>query len=281
LLYYTILFDISIEIFFAHTSFKWTNNAKANAGVTVIIIGLKPVSLKSTRKIIFEGKISKDVGKINAYLTSGNNIFVDRRNTPLANLPSMPKGNMPYDGGHLLLSTEEKNSLLLKYPQIEPIIKRLVGSFEFINGVERWCLWISNDNLKLALSVPEIENKIENVKLLRLNSSDSGAKKLALRAHQFREVNETISQSVVVPSVSSENRQYVPIGFITSNTIVTNLAFAIYEAEAWLFALLTSRMHMVWIKAVCGNLKLGLDIHLLLATIPSLSHRFRRHRSRN
>jgi hypothetical protein len=254
-LLWPILFDISIEIFFAHTSFKWTNNAKANAGVTVIIIGLKPVSLKGTRKIIFEGKISKDVGKINAYLTSGNNIFVERRNTPLANLPSMPKGNMPYDGGHLLLSTEEKNSLLLKYPQIEPIIKRLVGSFEFINGVERWCLWISNDNLKLALSVPEIENKIENVKLLRLNSSDSGANKLALRAHQFREVNETISQSVVVPSVSSENRQYVPIGFITSNTIVTNLAFAIYEAEAWLFALLTSRMHMVWIKAVCGNLE--------------------------
>lgn len=253
-LLWSILFEFNIEIGFTHTSFKWTNNAKANAGVTVIIVGIQPNGTKGVKKI-FTHNLSQSVDNINSYLTSGKNVQIHRRNTSISYFPHMPKGNMPYDGGFLILTNDDKEKLINEFPPVRPIIKKLIGSLEFINGLDRWCLWISNQNLDFALSFPPIVERLDKVKKLRLQSSDAGANKLSNRPHQFREINETINQSIVIPSVSSEMREYIPIGFIGNDTIVTNLAFVVYESPAWLFSILTSRIHMTWIRAVCGSLE--------------------------
>ncbi|WP_298355433.1 DNA methyltransferase [Runella sp.] len=253
-LLWPIIFGLNVNIAFAHTSFKWTNNAKANAGVTVIIVGMAPNDRKG-QKVLFTGTLSRKVENISPYLTVGRTIYAERRSIPLTNFPHMPKGNMPYDGGNLILSAEEKVRLVSEYPNTHVLLKRLVGSLEFINGIERWCLWIKNADLDFAYTIPQINHRLNEVKKVRLQSNDAGANKLASRPHQFREINETISHSIVIPSVSSETREYIPIGFIGNDTIITNLAFAIYEAPAWLFSVLTSRMHMTWVRAVCGSLE--------------------------
>ena len=253
-LLWSILFDLEVNIAFAHTSFKWENNAKSNAGVTVIVVGLQPNTLKNIKKI-YTQNLSRTVENINPYLSFGKNIFIQRRSKPLANFTNMPKGNMPYDEGNLILATVEKNILLNEYPYAARFIKKLVGSLEFINGIERWCLWVKDNEVEDASSILPISLRFDKVRKMRLKSADAGANKLASRPYQFREVNETTSQSIVVPSVSSENREYIPMGFIGSDTIITNLAFAIYDAEPWLFSILTSKMHMAWIKAVCGSLE--------------------------
>lgn len=253
-LLWPLIFGISVDIQFAHTSFKWTNNAKDKAAVIVVVVGLQSSYVKSQKRI-FSGIMSVQVDHISPYLIKGTNIFVERKSSPISNFPNMPKGNMPYDGGNLILSTEEKNSLIGENPNASKYIKRLMGSFEFINDAERWCLWIKNDDLEAVKQILSIRDRIEGVRQMRLLSKDLGANKLAERSHQFREVNETVYQSLIIPSVSSENREYIPIGFVGNDTIITNLAFAIYDPPVFLFSLLTSRMHMVWVRAVAGRLK--------------------------
>ncbi len=248
------IFDLNMEIGFAHTSFKWKNNAKANAGVSVVIIGIRNNLLK-TRKFLFFDKKKVVVGNINAYLTHGQNTIVERSHSPISNFPPMPKGNMPYDGGNLILTTKEKDEIIFKYPQAKKFIKKLKGSLEFINGIERWCLWLHDKDYEFAVTIPPINKRLNAVKEIRMKSPDKSANKLSERPHQFREINETVKQSIVIPSVSSENRKYIPIGFVGSDTIITNLAFAIYDAPFWLFSVLTSSMHMTWIRAVCGSLE--------------------------
>lgn len=249
-----IIFDLGINIAFTHTSFKWKNNAKANAAVIVVIVGLQPNDMKGVKKI-FKGDIIRKVENISPYLTAGNHLYVEKRTKPLSSFPNMPKGNMPYDGGNLILSTEEKAKLISNFPDAEKFIKRLIGSFELINGAERWCLWISDNYYTQINKIEPIIDRINAVKQLRLKSTDVGANKLATRPHQFREINETKHQSIVIPSVSSENREYIPIGFVGSDTIITNLAFAIYDSPVWLFSILNSQVHMTWVRAVAGRLK--------------------------
>jgi len=243
----------NIVIEFAYKSFKWQNRAKDNAAVIVVIIGLSTRS--KDVKTIFDNSHKLIVKNISPYLINSNSIFVKRRNSSLSSLPPMPKGNMPYDGGNLILTTEEKNVFLEKFPNANKFIKQLMGSYEFINGIERWCFWIRNMDLNDALVISPIADRIEKVKTMRLNSTDAGAHKLAMRAHQFREINETTTSSIILPSVSSENREYIPMGFIGSNVIVTNLAFAIYDVQSWCLGVLSSKMHMVWVRTVGGRLK--------------------------
>ncbi len=243
----------NLEIFFAHQSFKWTNNAKRNAGVTVVVIGIQNKS-NSLKKIFKNGQYSMNKN-INYYLTAARDIVVERRSKPLSHLPSMPKGNMPYDKGNLILNEREKLELINDYPQSEKILKKLMGSSEFIKGDSRWCLWISNEDLKEAMSIPEVNKRIEEVRKIRLSSTDSGAHKLAERPHQFRETHGSKTHSIIVPSVSSERREYIPVGLLDADTIITNLAFAIYDAEPWIFGVISSRMHMTWVRAVAGRLK--------------------------
>ena len=247
------IFNLDIDISFAYQSFKWTNNANDKAQVFVAIIGLNN-SFKRKPKILFKSNLAKKVSNISPYLIKGSNTYVLKRNKPISSFPSMPKGNMPYDGGNLILEKNELGELLSNSAEYTKLVKKLVGSKEWINGIERWCLWINDSNINIALKSSFVKERIKRVKEMRLSSTDSGAHRLANRAHQFREVKETQNMSIIFPSVSSERRMYVPIGFVSSDTIISNLAFAIYDPEVWMFSVLTSRIHMVWLRITAGYL---------------------------
>lgn len=248
------IFSHNIEICFARTSFKWRNNSKGNTGVTVIVIGLSRIGVIQEKKLYgSEYIIRTDV--ISPYLTTGLNLIVKKRSKPFSSLPIMPKGNMPYDGGNLILSKKEKEQLTDEFPSSSKLIKKLLGSKEFIQGLERWCLWIPDELLEDAMLIPPVKKRIEKVYEIRSDSTDKAAQRLAERSHQFREINSTSSHSIIIPSVSSERREYIPIGFVDDSIIITNLAFAIYDCDPWVFGPLTSKMHNLWIKTVCGSLE--------------------------
>jgi hypothetical protein len=162
---------------------------------------------------------------------------------------------MPYDDGNLLLTPDEKDALITAAPSAEAFIKRLVGSDEFINSIERYCIWIPTDDLSKALAIKQIADRVAKVKKFRLSGKDAAANKLAEKAHQFREFRSTEKQTLVVPSVSSENRKFIPMGFVGPDTIVSNLSFAIYECQPWVLPILSSSMHMIWATTTCGNLE--------------------------
>ncbi|WP_018479348.1 class I SAM-dependent DNA methyltransferase [Pontibacter roseus] len=248
------IFAQDVEIFFAHTSFKWKNSSKDNTGVTVVIIGLASDGVVNVKRL-YSQSTTDETSNISPYLTTGDKTIVKRRRTPLSSLPPMPKGNMPYDDGNLILSRQEKLELVNENPAAKIFLKRLMGSKEFIHDIERWCLWITDDNLSEANQIQPIKHRIDKTRESRLSKADRAAKKLANRPHQFRETNITITQSILVPSVSSERRKYIPIDFVFSKTIISNLAFAVYNCEPWIFGVLTSKMHLLWIKAVCGSLE--------------------------
>lgn len=252
LLWDKVLRDI-IEISFVHLSFKWTNNAKANAGVTVIILGLRNFSNKS--KWLFSDGIAKEVKNINAYLLDAPNIIIAERMQSISGFMRMNFGNMPNDGGGLILDEEESKDLISNNPEAKRYLRKLVGSTEFINGVNRYCLWIEDEELEEALEYEFIKNKIEQSKNHRLASKDKGTNKLALRPHQFRDRNTAVDSAIIVPSTSSERREYIPLGFLPKETVILNSALAIYDAQPWLFGVLHSKMHMVWVDAVGGKLE--------------------------
>lgn len=242
-----------VEIDFAYPSFKWSNNAKGNAGVTVIIVGLRNVS--SEPKYLYTSGFKKEVKNINPYLMDFANIIVTGRRNPLSKFSEMKFGNMPNDGGGLILTEDEKNKLLLEYPEASRFIKVLMGSTEFIDGDKRYCLWIEDVDLKQAISIPEINIRIANTRKHRLESKDEGTNELAKRSHQFRDRNTAKESQLLVPSVSSERRNYIPCGYLGSEVIISNAAQVIYDAEPLMFAIINSRMHMVWVKAVGGKLE--------------------------
>ncbi len=246
------IFNLNLEIGFAYQSFKWTNNAKGNAGVTCTIIGVRNISNK--KKVIYSSGIANDEKNINAYLTAGNNVMVSRRSKPLSSFPKMDLGNMPIDGGNLILSTTEKEDLIASYPESEILIKKLYGSSEFIRGTIRWCLWIENENKKIAQSIPEIKKRIEAVREKRIESKDKGTNKLASRPHQFREMKSANKDLLIVSRVSSERRPYIPMGILGAESIIAD-AQVIYDPEYYLFGVLSSRMHMAWVRTVAGRLK--------------------------
>lgn len=252
---FNILSNYSLEIKFAYQSFKWKNNARNNAGVTCVIVGItNPLNIQ--QKYIYKENTKVLVRNINAYLIDGRDLVVSKRTRPLSpNFPKMNFGNMPNDGGGLILSTDERNSIITQFPEAERLIKKLIGANEFIRGNIRYCLWIKDADLGLALSINTIKERINKTKNHRLASRDASCNNLAERSHQFRDLNEAISSQIIIPSVSSENREYIPMGILSSDTIVLNSAMAIYDAEPWLFSILTSKMHMAWVKIVGGRLK--------------------------
>jgi hypothetical protein len=242
-----------IEIDFAHQSFKWTNNAKGNAGVTVIIVGLRNVS--NEPKYLFIDNFRKSAKSINPYLTDATNIIVTGRSKPLSNFPEISFGNMANDGGSLLLSEEEKDTLISHNKTSKKFIKPFIGSLEYIRGNKRFCLWIKNNELEEAYKIPEIANRIDKVEIHRLNSKREATKVLAENPNLFGEIRHQNSDSLLIPRHTSETRSYIPIGFFDSETIIADSALAIYHAQPWLFAVITSRMHMVWVRNVGGKLK--------------------------
>ncbi|MER0217304.1 MAG: class I SAM-dependent DNA methyltransferase [Nitrosomonas sp.] len=275
-----LIFKTEHEIAFAHTSFKWANLASHNAGVTVVIVGISNHAGKTRRlfSIADDGKnLAKDIENINTYLVSGQNVIIQRASKPLNELTEMPKGNMPYDNGYLLLDYTEAELLANNNPKAKHFIKRIIGSAEMIKGIRRYCLWIEDNKLNEALMIPEIFQRIENVKKIRAASSDKSGRALAAKSHQFREMHSAKNHTIVVASVSSEKRSYLPVDICEHETIVSNLAFALYDAPLWNMALISSTLHLVWIKTVCGQLETRLRYSNILGwntfPIPSLTEK--------
>lgn len=253
-----LIFTADHEISFAHTSFKWANLASHNAGVTVAIIGISktPPNIRQLFSIDESGQvIVREVSYINAYLVPSKNVIVDKKSKPFPPLAEMPRGNMPYDGGHLLLTPEEVVDLGLTLEQKLRFVRRIYGSAELIKGLSRYCLWIEDEFLDDARNIEPILKRIEGVKSMRLASSDKSANDLAKRAHQMREMNYGKQSTIVIPAVSSEDREFLPVGFIQAGEVITNRNFALYDADLWNFAFLSSRLHWVWVDTVCGKLE--------------------------
>jgi hypothetical protein len=254
-----VIFSLRKEIKFAHTSFKWSNLASKNAGVTVVIIGVSDPG--SGKKTIFSedenGSVSaKAATHINAYLIDGQDVLVKKSTQSISGLSEMKFGNKPVDGGHLLMSKDELGDLGLSEDDIPDLTKRILGAAELVDGVERYCLWIDDEKLERALQYPSIRERIERVRASRISSRDKGANEMADRSHQFREMNIGEHATIVIPAVSSESRRYLPIHVVSDDTVISNRCYGIFDSPLFQFALLASRMHLVWIATVCGRLEL-------------------------
>ncbi len=247
------IFKNYLEIGFAHTSFKWDNNAKSKAAVICIIVGVR--NSNNSEKYLFSEKYTHQVSNINPYLVKGKTNFIERRNRPLSNVQPIIRGTGFSDNGNLNLTSLERNDILSKYSGASSLIKKVVGSYELINKQERWCYWITVDNYEQALNIPEIERRIRLVKEFRLKSEKKTTKQSAQIPFKPSEDRFNPQNSIVIPRVSSERRKYIPIDFVSGNTVIIDSAQAIYNPETWVFAVVTSYMHMVWVKAVAGRLK--------------------------
>ena len=251
---WSLLYSFGLAIKFAHQSFKWTNNAKSNASVIVVIIGLEHRRKKS-RKFIFNENMTKEVMSITPYLTEGKEKYISKLTNPIANIPNLTRGSEAVDDGIYLFSKEEKNALISLEPRAVNFFKRTTGSFEFLNGKEQWCLWFDQENLNNLMTVPEFRKRIEAVRAFRLSSKKKATKDKAETPHLYTSIRHVNSPSILVPRVSSENRDYVPFGFLNKDYIVKDSAYAIYDATPEIFSLISSRMHMVWLKTFAGRLK--------------------------
>ncbi|WP_125772144.1 class I SAM-dependent DNA methyltransferase [Companilactobacillus furfuricola] len=254
----------SVEIDFAYKSFKWGNSAKNNAGVTVVIIGIRNRD-DSSAHYLYNGQLLEKVSAISPYLTSGDfKETVHSLNKNINGLPGAFFGSMPRDGGYLLLDQSQRDQLLENWPISQKIIRLFLGSKDFIDGTNRYCLWIdSEEKLKIAQKIPEVVERMYSVAQFRKKSKAESTRKYASLAYSFvqkGEYEKAISDqrkfnSIVIPRHSSENRAYVPMGLTSQDTVIADSAVAIYDAPLWLFGLLESRMHMTWLRAVGGKLE--------------------------
>ncbi|UNN05290.1 DNA methyltransferase [Rhodococcus opacus] len=254
-LMFPMIFEQGLEIGFAYTSFKWENNATRNAGVIVAVINLR--NPRAGQKHIYTADVRIDAANINGYLADAPSAFLYRRSKVLSPvLPRMMYGSKPSDGGHLVLDDNERNELLDASPSAAEFVKRYVGSAEYINGSSRWCLVIPDDRITHANSIEAIARRLERVADYRSQSTEKSTREAAKYPHRFYFFSYKPTNSIIVPSVSSVRRDYIPIGYLDPDTVISNLAYAVYDAEPWAFALLTSRMHMVWTRAVGGRMKM-------------------------
>lgn len=243
-----------IHFSFAHTSFSWSNNAKRNAAVYVVVIGLTKGIGRGAR--LFENGVVREVKTISQYLTGGEVPMVLPRGQVLSSqLPEMNLGNKPNDGKLLRLTLSQKQEIVERLPDTNALIRPFFGSDEFNGGTVRYCLWISDENLEYAKTFAPIAERIESVRRIRLQFSDEANKHLAVRAHQMREFNEAKLWTICVPISTSERREYLPSGVLPASSIVSSQAFSIFDAPLWALALLNSRMHIAWIGTICGKFK--------------------------
>jgi hypothetical protein len=251
--------NYKIKIHFAHRTFKWGNEAKANAAVHVVIIGFSNFDI--TDKLIYEYEDIKGephelkVANINPYLTEGKDIIIDSRNNPIHSYPSLFKGSQPTDGGFLILSKEEKEHLIKVEPSIEQWIRPFIGGEELIKGTVRYCLWLKDCPQDSVRKFKVIKERLENVSKARLNSATKSVREFARFPYLFTQDRQPITRYLAIPEVSSERRLYIPIGFISPNIICSNKLQIIPQADLFIFGVLTSMMHMVWTKYVCGRMK--------------------------
>lgn len=250
------LFESGVHIDFAHRTFRWDSEASLKAHVHCVIIGFS-VAINNKPKIIYSSDRPFIAENINGYLLNADNIFVESRKKPICKVPEMMFGSMPNDGGYLSdYSNEQKEEIIKHYPQAEQMFKQLVGATEFINNKRRWCLWLKGISPKAIQSIPPIMEAVKQVAKMRLASNREATKKLSDFPTLFGEIRQPENGNfLIVPRVSSENRKYIPIGFTDFNTIASDSVLIIPNATLYEFGVLTSNVHMAWMRAVCGRLK--------------------------
>jgi hypothetical protein len=246
-----------IQIDFAYRTFRWDSESEQKAHVHCVIIGFSSIHNSPKEKLIFEdnGNVIKSEN-INAYLLNATNVFIESRKTPLCDVSEMVFGNMPNDGGNLIIKAEEYEDFIKKEPAAKKYVREFLGAEEFINGKKRYCLWLVEASPAELRHMPLVAARVEAVWKLRMESKREATKRLAYTPHLFGEIRQPESGNyLLVPSVSSEKRRYVPIGFLPSETIASNLVLIIPNATLYEFGILTSIVHNAWMRVVCGRLK--------------------------
>lgn len=248
-----------VKINFAHRTFKWNNEAKGNAAVHVVIIGFSKVD-SNDKKIYEYDSISGEphelkVKNINPYLTEGKDIFIESRGKPIYGFPEMIKGSQPTDGGNLILTEEEYHELIANEPQAKKWIKPYYGAHEFLNNKKRFCLWLKDITPLQLREMPLVKRRVEQVKNDRLKSPTPSVRDFSKYPTLFTQDRQPISEYLAIPEVSSINRIYIPIGFLTPDIICSNKLQIISNASLFMFGVIQSSMHMIWTRFVCGRMK--------------------------
>jgi len=247
-------FERGCEIRFAHTSFKWTNLASNNAGVTVVIVGLGKKSAITKR--LFQDDLVKQCSAIGPYLVPDSLAYVQKASAPIGEQSPMLFGNMPRDGGNLFLDSDLAKRVSMEDPIARHFVRRFVGSDELINGRQRYCLWIEDRDAQDAQQSDFVANRLKLVAENRRHSDAESTRAFAKQPHRFVQIAGAARTNViVVPRVSSENRPYLPVDYLTSNFVVGDRNFALYDAPLWNMALIASRLHWVWIGTVCVRMR--------------------------
>lgn len=246
-----------VHIDFAHRTFRWDSEASLKAHVHCVIVGFSEAANDAQRVIYDEGSVM-EVDNINFYLFAAPDIFIESNKVPLCNVPKMMTGNRPADGGALIIEAADYDDFIANEPNAKKYIKRLIGAQEFINNKMRYCLWLVEVSPAELRKMPEVMKRVAICKENRLNSPDAGRRKLADTPTIFRETNNP-DTAIIIPEVSSERRKYIPIGFENADTICTNKIQLIPNGELYHFGIVTSNVHMAWMRAVCGRLKSDYD----------------------
>ncbi len=249
-------FDEGLHIDFAYRTFRWDSESEQKAHVHCVIIGFSDACRKAAPMRIFDsdGTIV-EAKNINAYLMDALNVFVESSQKPLSNVPEIGIGNKPIDGGYYLFTEEEKIAFVKKEPASEPFFKKWIGSDEFINRYHRWCLWLGDCTPAQIRQMHECYRRVQAVREFRLASKSGPTRKLAERPTRFHVENFPVGNYIVIPKVSSERRRYIPLGFLTPDIFCSDLVFIIRNVTLYHFGILTSNVHMAWVRAVCGRLE--------------------------
>lgn len=250
-----ILETYHVEIIFAYNTFVWNSEANEKAKVHCIIVGFSNKGVVETKMLFSDSNIYKKCQNINPYLMDGTTYFITPHSTPICNVPKMRFGSMPRDGGGFVLTPEERESIISKYPETLPWIKPYIGAVEYLNNKQRYCLWLKDVNPYEISKCPPIMERVESVRIFRQNSKAEGTRKFAETPTLFCQIAQPDSNYIIVPKTSSGKRRYLPMGFMDKNTIASDLVFLIPDANLYEFGILESNVHMAWMRLVAGRLK--------------------------
>lgn len=248
------LFQLGVHIDFAYRTFRWDSEASSKAHVHCVIIGFS-IAPNKNKKLLYTGNRAQIVQNINGYLLDADNVFVESRSKPICDVPEIGIGNKPIDGGNYLFTKEEMEQFINDEPQSQQYFKPWYGSQEFINRCPRYCLWLGDCSPNELRKMPACMRRVEAVREMRLSSKSAGTVKLADKPTRFHVENMPTGTYVVIPEVSSERRKYIPMGFMTPDILCSNLVKIVPDATLYHFGILTSNVHMAWMRAVCGRLK--------------------------
>ena len=249
------LFDrFGIHIDFAHRTFRWDSEASLKAHVHCVIVGFSTAPNKAPKRL-FDNGSDKAVENINPFLVDAPNVFIDNRSIPICNVSEMQKGSIPVDDGNFFFTTDEKNAFIKSEPKAEKYIKRFYGAKEYLHNEERWCLWLLNVSPSELKTMPMVLERVKNIREFRSKSTKAATRKYADYSTRFMEIRQPTSDYILVPSHSSENRKYIPIGFVSSEIIAGNANLVIPHATIYEFGVLHSNVHMAWVRMVCGRIK--------------------------